>query len=136
MKHIALLSELLFPSPRPSPSFAFSYSYVPRRLVRTPRPLHLTEKTLPFFDGYGDYQQYRESVALWDVMTFVDQSPKASTVIGRLSGQAQVIAKTLTIRTLTIAEGLTRLLEEFDKKFGLDKVSLLHDNVSNFFDFV
>lgn len=99
-------------------------------------PLHFTEKTPPSFDGYGDYQQYRENVALWDVMTSVDQSRKAPTVIGRLSGQAQVIAKTLSIETLTSADGLTKLLEELDKKFGLDKISLLHKNVSEFFDFV
>lgn len=75
-------------------------------------------------------------MALWDVMKSVDQSRNAPKVIGRLSGQDQVIAKTLTFQMLISAESLAKSLEELYKKYGLDKVSLLHGNVSYFFDFV
>lgn len=98
--------------------------------------LHFIKKTSLSFEGYGDYQQYHENVALWDVKKSVDQSRTAPTVIDRLSAQAQVIAKTRTIQIPTSAENLARFSEELDRKFGFEKVSLLQNNVSDFFDFV
>lgn len=65
-------------------------------------------------------------------MTSIDESGMAATFISRLCGQAQVIAKTLCIQVLTSSKGLTRLLKELDKKSGLDKVSLFHNNGSDF----
>lgn len=98
-------------------------------------PLQFTDKVPPSFDGYGDYQQYRENVELWDAMTSIAPERRAPTVIGQLTGQAQVTAKTLPLTVLTSETGITSLLKEMDKKFGLDSVTLLHNNISDFFDY-
>lgn len=69
-------------------------------------------------------------------MTFVEQSRKAPTVVGRLPDKAQVNAKTLSVERLISPERLKKPFEELSKKFGLDKTSLLHKHVSEFFDFI
>lgn len=97
--------------------------------------LQFSEKIPPSFDGYGDYQQYRENVILWDAMTSVSAERRAPTIIGQLTGQAQVTAKTLPLSELTSESGVSSLLREMDKKFGLDTVTLLHNNISDFFDY-
>lgn len=107
----------------------------PEDLLASRDPLHFTEKALPSFDGYGDNQQYGENDALPHVMTTINDSRNAPAVIGRLSSQTQTTAKTLPIEILTSAEGLARLLEDLNKTSGIDKVRLLHKNVSEFFHF-
>lgn len=99
-------------------------------------PLHFTKNTPPSFVDYGEYPQCGESVAPCDFMASVDQSRKAPKVIGRISGQAQVIVKLLTIQMLILARGLTKLLEDLNKDLGLNKFSLLHNDVSKFFYFI
>lgn len=98
-------------------------------------PLQFTDKVPPSFDGYGDYQQYRENVVLWDAMTSISAPRRAPTIIGQLTGQAQITAKTLPLAELTSESGVTSLIREMDKKFGLDTVTLLHNNISDFFDY-
>ena len=97
-------------------------------------PLSFTDRIPPSFDGYGDYQHFKENVLLWDSITGIDPRKRAATLIGHLTGQAQVIAKTLPLSTLTAEDGLVSLLSELDQKFGLDETSILHNHISQFFD--
>lgn len=97
--------------------------------------LQFSDKIPPSFDGFGDYEQYRENVLLWDAMTTVIPERRAPTIIGQLTGQAQVTAKTLPLTSLTSESGVANLLEELDRKFGLDQTTLLHNNISSFFDY-
>lgn len=107
----------------------------PEGLFASRNPFHIFEKTPSSFDGYGNHQQYRANVALWDVMTSVELQRKAPTFIGRLSRQTQIVARAVNVATLAAAEILTKLLQKLHKKFGLDKISLLHTIVSEFLDF-
>lgn len=97
-------------------------------------PLQFTDKVQPSFDGYGDYQKYRENVVLWDAISYISAIGGASTIIEQLTGHAQVTAKTLSLAGLTFESSVTSLLREMDKKLWLNSVKLLHNNISAFFD--
>lgn len=97
--------------------------------------LQFSDKVPPSFDGYGDYNEYRENVLLWNAMTTVAAERRAPTVIGQLSGQAQVTAKTVPLTKLISEQGINTLLDELDRKFGLDSTTLLHSYISSFFDY-
>lgn len=94
--------------------------------------LHFTNKVPPSFDRYEDYQQYLENVVLWDAVISILAPRRAPTIVGKLTGQAQVTAKTLSLAELTSDFGESITLREIDKKFELDTVTLLHNNISNF----
>lgn len=98
-------------------------------------PLQFNDKVSPSFDHYGDYQQYRQNVAIWDVIVSIAAPRGAPTIINQLTEQAQVTAKTLIRSELTSEAGVTCLLCEIDKKFSHDTIALLHKNISNFFDY-
>lgn len=100
-----------------------------------PNSLQLSDEIPPSFDGYGDYQQYGENIILWDAMTSISATRRAPTIIGQLTGQAKVTRKTLPLAYLTAESGVISLLPEIYKKFGLDTVTLLHNNISDFFDY-
>lgn len=51
-----------------------------------------------------------ENVLLWDSITSVDPRKGAAIKIGHLTGQAQFIAKTVALNTLTAENGLVLLL--------------------------
>lgn len=85
------------------------------------------------FHGYGGYQQYRKNVVLRIAMTSTAAPWRARTVIAMLTGQTQVTAKTLPLSELTFEDGFSSLRSELDKKFGLDNVTLEHNNISYFF---
>lgn len=69
-------------------------------------------------------------------MTSVEKSCSAPTATERLSGKAQVGERTLLIEITTSSESFTMILEKLDKKFGVDKASLLPVSFWEFFDFV
>lgn len=68
-------------------------------------------------------------------MTSIAAPRRASTIIGQLTGQTQVTAKTFSLSELTFNDYVTSLLRELDKKSCLDTVTLLHDSISGFFDY-
>lgn len=75
----------------------------------------------------------REKDVLLDAITSVTLSPKAPTMIRQLTDNAQVTAKTLPLSELTSWSGVTNLLREMDKNFGMDIVTLLHKKIFKFF---
>lgn len=97
--------------------------------------LQFTNKVPLSFDGYGYYQQYREIVVLLDTMTSVAAPRRAPTILAQVNGQARVTRKLLPLKDLTSESGVTSVHRELDKTFGLDTVTLLHDNISDFFDY-
>lgn len=99
-------------------------------------PLLFPDKSSFLFDGYGGYQQYRENSLLLNEMTTVSSKRRAPTLIGHLVGQAQITAKSLTLAEIATEKGVARLFAELDKKFRSAEVTLSHDNVFSFFDFV
>lgn len=76
------------------------------------------------------------NVLLWDAMTSVAPEKGAPTVIGQLAVQTKVTAKSLPLSTLTFESGTAKLIEEMDRKFGCDHITLLYNNVGSFFYFV
>lgn len=86
-------------------------------------------------DGYGDYQENRENVLLWDAMNTIKLTSRSPTIISQLTGQAQTTAKTVVLWVLFSKTGVTNLMEELNKTFEADNVTLLHINISSLFDF-
>lgn len=72
---------------------------------------------------------------LWDSMTSISANRRAPTIIGQLTGQAQVTAKSLPLGKLTSENGVASLLREMDQKLGFDNVTLLQNNITDFFDY-
>lgn len=89
----------------------------------------------PSFDVYGNYQQYQNNFVLRDATTFIAAPRRAPTIIGQLTGKAQITAKTLLLFEKTSEDSVTSLPRELDKKFGLDNVTFLHYNILDFFDY-
>lgn len=106
----------------------------PEGLTLTKDSLQFSDKTPPSFDGYGNYEQFKENI-LWCAMTSIPCENRAPILVGQLTGQAQVTAKTLSLATLTSNIKLEKLISEMDKKFGCDCTTLLHNNVSAFSDY-
>lgn len=69
-------------------------------------------------------------------MTPVEENRKAGTVVDCLSGQAEHIAGKWSLEVLKVPDDLSKLLEELDEKFSLEKVNLFHNTVSDFLDFL
>lgn len=68
-------------------------------------------------------------------MISISAQCRVPTIIGQLTGHGQVTKKTLPLEELTSEAGVASLLREVDMKFGFGTVTLLHNNISDFFGY-
>lgn len=68
-------------------------------------------------------------------MTIIAPSRRAPALMGQLTRLAQVTLEIVPLRVLSLETGVTNLIQELDKRLGADKLTVLHNNVSTFFDF-
>jgi len=95
-----------------------------------------SDKVPPSFDGHGDYSSYREDVELWVLLTSLVESKRGPALIGRLSGEPKVAAKTLGTEIISSDKGVTSILAHLDKSYALNKTMKLDNDLAEFLDFV
>lgn len=78
--------------------------------------LQFSDKYPPPFDGYANYEQFKENVFLCDAIKSVAAEKRAPTLIRKITDR--VTAKTLLLSTLTSNTGLDKLMVELNKTFG------------------
>ena len=72
---------------------------------------------------------------LWQKLTSLPLNKQGPALIGRLTGEAKSLAKTLDINEIVSQEGVTRILYQLDKSYGTNRTYQLDMNLSDFLAF-